>query len=242
MQGMKLAGMQKLTLLDYPGKAAATVFTPGCNLRCPYCQNTELVTGATLPDGSTIFPAMPEQELFDLLQKRHGLLDGVCITGGEPTLQPDLAAFCQRIHEMGFLVKLDTNGTQPQRLQVLLSQKLVDYVAMDVKNAPPQYARTCGLADMELGAIADSMDALAASDVPYEFRTTVTFELHQRVDLLQIAEWLRDAPAWYLQSYRDSPQILGGAGHFHPWPPQELHALLPELRRHCAHVELRGID
>ncbi len=247
---MRIAGMQKLTLLDYPGLTAATVFTPGCNLRCPFCHNSQLIAGET-------------EETFDdsddvlaFLRTRHRLLDGVCISGGEPLLQPGIDAFCRSLKELGFAVKLDTNGTQPDRLRALLDEGLVDYVAMDVKNAPERYAETTGRAELDLAPITESMRLLlsqdpAAGGATYEFRTTVVRELHAREDLTQLAYWIVDeartllsplCPPWHIQNYKDTETVLAGPGALHPWDEDVLRALLPHLRAIIPTVELRGID
>ncbi|MGI6590235.1 MAG: anaerobic ribonucleoside-triphosphate reductase activating protein [Eggerthellaceae bacterium] len=239
---MRISGIQKLTLLDYPGKTAATVFTPGCNLRCPFCQNHDLVLGRKAEDGTRYFPLVPEEELFALLDKRAGLLDGVCITGGEPLLQPDLTEFCRDIHARGFLVKLDTNGTLPGRLERLLATGYVDYVALDIKNAPARYAETSGMDAISTEGIGASLIVIANSGVPYECRTTVTRELHTKDDLRTIARHLHSVPAWYLQQYRDSEGVIAGSGIFHAWPPEELEALLPELQRLCPAAQIRNPD
>ena len=234
---MRIAGLQKLTLLDFPEHTAATVFLPGCNFRCPFCHNTALVLGAGDATGDT-----PVEEFFAFLDKRHGLLDGVCITGGEPLLQPELADFCARIKGAGFAVKLDTNGSFPDRLRTLVSQGLVDYVAMDVKNAPERYAETVGVDGLDLARVRESVSFLLEGSVPYEFRTTVVRELHAESDLRSLAEWVAGAEAWFLQSFIDEESVLGGTGRFHAWEPEELRHILPELQRIVPTAALRGID
>lgn len=239
---MQIAGLQKLTLLDYPGKTAATVFTPGCNLRCPFCQNAPLVLGEPQPDGTRAIPLMDDGELWQLLERRHGLLDSVCLTGGEPLLQPDLAAACARIHAAGFSVKLDTNGTLPERLAALLADGLVEYVAVDVKNTPERYAQTVGVPGFDAAPVQRTLDLLRAGTVPYELRTTVVRELHTAADLMAMASWLADAPAWYLQEFRTGAGVIAGPDALHAWDPAELAALLPRLAARCPHVALRGTD
>ena len=166
---MRIAGLQKLTLLDFPEHTAATVFLPGCNFRCPFCHNAALVLGAGDATGDT-----PVEEFFAFLDKRHGLLDGVCITGGEPLLQPELADFCARIKGAGFAVKLDTNGSFPDRLRELVESELVDYVALDVKNAPERYAETVGVERFDMAPIERSISYLLSGTVPYEFRRRIS--------------------------------------------------------------------
>ncbi len=246
---MRIAGLQKLTLLDFPGKTAATVFTPGCNFRCPFCHNEALVVD---PAGNAAEDVSLEQ-FFAFLAKRKGLLDGVCITGGEPLLQPDLAAFCKRVHDEGFSVKLDTTGSFPDRLRALAETGNVDFVAMDVKNAPGRYAETAGVPGFGVDAVQASLDFLRAGTVPYELRTTVMRELHTADDLRAIAHWIADGcgnasnkpaatPAWFLQSYLDAESVLAGPGRFHAWNPNDLRALLPELQAIAPRTHLRGID
>lgn len=253
---MKIAGLQKLTLLDYPGKTAATVFTYGCNFRCPFCHNAELVTGtkpAVSSQHSSLF--ISEEEFFAFLDKRHGLLDGICITGGEPTLQPDLADFCARIKAKGFLIKLDTNGSNPKVLRVLLQENLVDYVAMDIKNSPETYRDTIGLTGdcghFTLKAIEESMDLLLESTIPFEFRTTVVAQLHSAVTLQSCAQWIAhhakknnypiQSVAWFLQQFVDSDNVLAGEGHFTSWSENDLQSLLPTLQAVLPKTELRGV-
>ncbi len=213
---MKIAGLQKLTLLDYPGKTAASIFTLGCNFRCPFCHNADLVVPLA-PDLKPFF--LSEEEFFSFLQKRKGLLDGICITGGEPTLQNDLGSFCKKIKDQGFLVKLDTNGSHPDILNNLISLDLVDYVAMDIKNSPDRYAQTVGLdaplthtpptgtpltdtlsvgtpltsassQTLLLPRLEKSMRLLLQSSIPFEFRTTVLTQLHTPATLIDTAQWI----------------------------------------------------
>lgn len=257
---MRIAGMQKLTLLDYPGHTAATVFTAGCNLRCPFCHNGEL-TGAVeavagrAEGGSAPFPETPVEDALAFLRTRRGLLDGVCISGGEPLLQPGLADFCRAVKGLGFAVKLDTNGTLPDRLRALLDAGLVDFVAMDVKNAPSRYAETTGVADLGIAPVLESMRLLMAQDpstgASYEFRTTVVEELHAREDLIALARWLADearaseapqSPPWFIQNFKDSDTVLAGEDALHPWGEDGLRALLPRLREILPTAQLRGIE
>ena len=177
---MHIGGMQKLTLLDYPGKVACTVFLSGCNLRCPYCHNPGLV----LPDQINA-PGIPESEVFAFLEQRKGKLDGICITGGEPTLQPELPGFLEKLRELGYAIKLDTNGTYPGMLEGLLHDGILDYVAMDIKNSPQRYAETCGGADV-LSRVRESVDLLLDSSIEYEFRTTVCKPLHTEKEMEEI--------------------------------------------------------
>lgn len=246
---MRIAGLQKLTLLDFPGKTAATVFTPGCNFRCPFCHNADLVTGGANAARDSVdaeaapqSPAVvPLDEFFAFLGKRQGLLDGVCITGGEPLMQSGLADFCARVHDKGFAVKLDTNGSFPNQLRSLVNAGLVDYVAMDVKNAPERYAETIGVSSFDLASVESSMDFLREGTLPYEFRTTVVRELHSADDLRALAAWIEGATAWHLQSFIDADSVVGGVGRYHAWDPDQLRNLLPELQVVVPGTRLRGV-
>lgn len=199
---MKIFGLQKLTLLDYPEKVACTVFTGGCNLRCPFCHNASLVIGN---QEST---AIPEDEFFAFLTKRRGVLDGVCVTGGEPLLQPDLEAFLRRVKALGYLIKLDTNGCFPKRLKTLVAQGLVDYVAMDLKSSPEHYAAATGSPDFDLSRLQKSIDFLLADSVDYEFRTTVVKGLHDTAVLREAAQLIRGAKRYFLQKFVDSGDLI----------------------------------
>lgn len=232
---MLILGLNKTTLLDYPEHVAATIFTGGCNFRCPFCHNSDLVfVQQTAP--------YTEEEILSFLKKRAGILTGVCVTGGEPTLQKDLPDFLARIKELGLLVKLDTNGYQPNILHSLLNKKLIDYCAMDIKNSPAKYAVTAGLASCDLGLIRESAACLLSLTgyFPYEFRTTLVRELHTAEDMQIISEWLRGAHAYYLQPYTNSDNVITPGYH----APLE-HTLL-EFRDICLpcipNTQLRGID
>lgn len=232
--------MQKLTLLDYPGKTAVTVFTPGCNFRCPFCHNADLVTSV---DASPAGPsAISPGDVFAFLDRRRGLIDGVCVTGGEPCMQPGLTDFCSHVHSQGFEVKLDTNGSFPERLRDLAEAGLVDYVSMDVKNTLGRYAETIGVLEFDPTPVEQSIAYLLEGHVPFEFRTTVVRELHTADDLRGIARWIADAPAWFLQSYLDADSVIAGSGTYHAWDPADLHDLLPELRAVMPGANLRGVD
>ena len=251
---MRIAGMQKLTLLDYPGHTAATLFTPGCNYRCPFCHNGELVT----PSGPLALASEPgfafsTEDVLAFLRKRQGLLDGVCVSGGEPLLQPDLARFCEELRTLGYAVKIDTNGTQPRHLRELLDADLIDYVAMDVKNAPARYAETAGLPDAHLEEVRSSIALLAERAPAFEFRTTVVRELHTQQDLCDLSQWLarqmasasraahRKPVPWYIQNFKDSDTVLTGKGSLHPWKEDDLRAVLPLLQEAMPSARLRGV-
>ncbi len=229
---MQIAGMQTLSLLDYPDRTAATIFTPSCNFACPFCHNGGLVAGNELE-------RIDEKAVFDFLDTRVGLLDAICISGGEPTLQPGLSDFCSHVRAQGFLIKLDTNGSNPRVLADLLDKGLLDYVAIDIKNTAAKYALTTGTGDVAVEKVQKSISLLAHSTIAYEMRTTVVREFHQFDDLLELAEQLAHAPVWYLQNFKDAQTVLGGCGRFHPWESDELKACLPHLQRLCPNVRLR---
>ena len=235
---MKIVGLQKLTLLDFPGKVACTVFLGGCNFRCPFCHNSDLL------DGTAEAP-MDEAAFLDFLKKRTGLLDAVCVSGGEPTLQPELPHFLKSIKEQGFLVKLDTNGYRPEVLQSLVEAGLVDYVAMDVKNGPSHYAATTGHPGIVLDRITQSLRFLIAGDVPYELRTTVVKELHSEVSILEMGRWLSDLAApkkpaqLFLQCFTDRESVLLEGLHA---PQQEtLEKYVEILTPYVGQIALRGV-
>ena len=194
---MIIGGFQKLTLIDYPGNLATTVFTVGCSFRCPFCHNPELV----LPSKMIACPTM-EEDFFNHLKKRKGKLDGVCITGGEPTIQKDIVEFIQKVRKLGFKVKLDTNGSRPDVLKKLLDLKLLDFVAMDIKNQPKKYDVTTGVKN-DIERIKLSVDMIMNSKLNYEFRTTVVPGLHTEKDFDVIAKWIKGAKSYYLQKYRE---------------------------------------
>jgi pyruvate formate lyase activating enzyme len=205
---MLLGGYQKLTLIDYPGKLATTVFTVGCSFCCPFCHNPELVSSIKYQVSSIL-----ESEFFAFLKKRQEKLEGVCITGGEPTIQPDLIDFIKKIKKLGYFIKLDTNGTRPDVLRQLFKEKLLDYVAMDIKNSPEKYLKTAGIvvgnahARSMLDRVKLSVDLIRNSSVTHEFRTTVVPELHTEKDFEKIAEWIGGAKAYSLQKYQDAKII-----------------------------------
>ena len=225
-----IGGLQKVTLLDFPGKVACTVFLTGCNLRCPYCHNPDLVL--TKDNGKYI----SEKEFFEFLLSRKGKLDGVCITGGEPTLYPNLTNLIRRIREMGFLVKLDSNGTAPEILKPLLREKLLDYVAIDIKNAPSQYAETCGADVIEY--VEKSVALLKSSNIDYEFRTTVCHPFHSPKCMEEIGRWLRNAKRYYIQPFVDSGNLLGSGVSV--MTKSELETLLNAVKSYIPTAELRG--
>lgn len=231
---MQILGFQKTTLLDYPGHVAATVFTGGCNFRCPFCHNGDLVLHPQE------LPAFTVEEIFAHLKKRQGILDGVCITGGEPTLQPDLIDFIKEVRALGYDIKLDTNGYRPSVLKSLCAQGLIDYVAMDIKHTKAKYNSICNVADFELTHIIDSVEFLKTDVVPYEFRTTLIRELHAPEDIPDIGQWLSGAKAYFLQVYKDSDAVIQSGFHAHD--RDTLLRFLELLKPYVPTVQLRGVD
>ena len=230
---MLISGLQKTTLLDYPGHLAATIFLGGCNFRCPFCHNRDLLEG----NGAA---AYSEEEILAFFSKRSRILEGVCITGGEPTLQADLADFIQKLRQFGLKIKLDTNGYQPRLLTALCQRGLIDYVAMDIKSGPSGYKTAAGWPDLDLTRIEQSISFLLKGSVPYEFRTTVVRGLHQATDFEEIGPWISGAERYFLQSYQDSEQVLcRGFSSFHK---EELLRFAAVVSPHVPSVSLRGVD
>lgn len=229
---MDIHGLQKLTLLDYPGRMACTVFLAGCNLRCPFCHNSELLDRHTAP------PVMDDAELLAFLKKRQGMLEGVCITGGEPLLQPELPELLRKIKDLGYPVKLDTNGTIHEHLCYVLEEGLVDYVAMDIKNSPSRYAETCGLMGMDLSPVYDSVDLLKQGNVDYEFRTTVVDELHDEDSFFGIGELISGAKRYFLQPFTDRDTVIYGG--LHAPEAEKLQEYAEIVRPFVGEVTIRG--
>ena len=236
---MIMAGLQKMTLLDYPGKVACTIFTQGCNFRCPFCHNSDLL-GQEGPE------PIPEETLLAFLKKRVGLLDAVCITGGEPTLQTDLPELLKAIKDLGYLVKLDTNGTKPEVIKALVEAGLVDYVAMDIKNCPDRYGETAGVPKMTLAKIEESIRYLLGGKVDFEFRTTVADELHGVEEMEAIGIWLeslgdgRSCPKFFLQPYVDRESVL--ASGLHSPTAEKLHKMADAIKPFVQAVSIRALD
>ena len=230
---MKIHGLQKMTLLDFPGKVACTVFTGGCDMRCPFCHNAELLDGSAQP-------VMEEEELLAFLKKRQGLLDGVAFTGGEPLLQKDLPDLAARIRALGYPVKLDTNGTHPERLARMIREDLVQYIAMDIKNSPDRYAETAGLEKFDIQPVRESVSLLLEGNTEYEFRTTAVAEFHDDDSFEQIARWICNAKHYYLQRFTDRETV----------PFKGLHSPTEDQMRHWVNIvrplipaaELRGVE
>lgn len=229
---MRIQGLQKLTLLDFPGKVACTVFTAGCNFRCPFCHNASLVVD--IPAESE----MTEDEFFSFLEKRKGILEGVCVTGGEPLLQPDIDQFIARIKEMGYPVKLDTNGSFPEKLKDLVSRNLIDYVAMDIKNSLDEYVITAGTDERYLNAIKESVSYLKSNQIPFEFRTTVVKHFHTEESFEKIGQWLSGTEKYYLQKFKDSGDLING--HVQGCSDEEMEKFLLKVKEYVPNVQLRG--
>lgn len=228
---MKIAGLMKLTLLDFPGRVACTVFLAGCNFRCPFCHNGSLVRGG---DGD-----ISREELLAFLKKRRGVLDGVCVTGGEPLMNPDVAELIREIKSLGYPVKLDTNGSYPERLSELIGEGLIDYVAMDVKHREGAYATACGV-EVDEAKIEKSIEILKSSGIEHEFRTTVVKGIHTAEDIAQCAKRIGAGEKYFLQSYKDSEDIIAPEG-LSSFTADELKAILASAQKFNPQTSLRGI-
>lgn len=232
---MKISGIQKLTLLDYPGTVACTLFTAGCNFRCPFCHNAMLVLPEQIEDAS-----LNEDEILGFLKKRQGVLDGVAITGGEPLLHRELPELLGKIKALGYKIKLDTNGSNPELLHSIIENRLVDRVAMDIKNAPEAYGETVGVTEVDIAPIAKSKDMLLRGDIDYEFRTTVVKGIHTRQSLIGAAKWIAGAKEYYLQQFKDSGNLILPEG-LEAYDEKEMHALADAVREYVPAVQVRGV-
>lgn len=230
---MKICGLNKTTLLDYPGHVAATIFFGGCNFRCPFCHNGDLVLNSGEMQGYS------EEEVLAFLEKRKNVLEGVCITGGEPTLYSQLPDFIAKIKELGYKVKLDTNGSYPNMIEMLIENKLIDYIAMDIKAPIFDYDKVCGVA-VDIEAIKTSAELIKEGRVPYEFRTTIVKELHSKEAIMEIAEWIKGADNYYLQSYQETDKNI--CHGFSAMAKEDLFALENELRKYVKNVKVRGVE
>ncbi len=229
---MNIQGLQKVSLLDFPEIIACTVFTGGCNFRCPFCHNASLVLpGIETKDNWT------ENDFFQFLSSRVNKLDGVCISGGEPLIQPDLFDFVKRIKSMGFAVKIDTNGSMPEQLKNLVNSGLIDYVAMDIKNSPEHYAVTIDRESVDLDKINESIQFLLSDVVPYEFRTTIVKEFHSEMDIEQIGRWIKGASKYFLQEFVDSGNVI--TKNLHAISPGETSKFLLIAEKYIPSVQMR---
>jgi pyruvate formate lyase activating enzyme len=227
---MLIGGFQKMTMLDYPGKVACTIFTYGCNFRCPFCHNAALVI-----DEASL---LSEDEILSYLNKRKGILDGVCITGGEPLLQKDIFEFLEKVRKIGLLVKLDTNGSYPEKLKEAIDRGLVDYVAMDIKTSKGNYSKVADV-NVKIQDIEKSIQILLENKVDYEFRTTVVRELHTKEDFEKISEWIKGAKRYFLQCFKDNENLIGN--NLSAYTPHELEGFLEVLKNNIDKVSLRGV-
>jgi pyruvate formate lyase activating enzyme len=230
---MVIGGLQKLSMVDYPGRMCATVFLRGCNLRCPFCHNASLVLPERFGD------AAGEDDVLNYLTKRQKMLDGVCITGGEPLMSDGVADFIKRVRELGYKVKLDTNGTYPHKMSELLSAGLLDYVALDIKNSRAKYAQTAGCAGIDVSLVEDSERILRASGILYELRTTVVYPMHTLEDIEEIGRWFRGAPRYFLQCFRDSGDLVGEAGG--GYTESAMRSFADAARPYFGEVAIRGL-
>jgi len=231
---MQINGLNKTTLLDYPKHLAATIFIGGCNFRCPFCHNASLVLD------SKSQPNIPIDEVLSFLQKRRGILEGVCITGGEPTLYKELPDFIHKIKSLGYRVKLDTNGSNPTMLKDLVDKHLIDYVAMDIKNSKKHYPMSIGISNYTMENIEKSVSYLLSEPIDYEFRTTIVEEHHSEEDIISIGQWIKGARAYYLQAYVDSGDIITPGLHGHS--KDTLLHYVQLLTPYVSKVSLRGIN
>ncbi len=235
LKRLRIGGLQKMTLLDYPGKVACTIFMAGCNYKCPFCHNRDLVF---IPERFDFFEP---DDVLAYLGKRKGLLDGVCISGGEPLMQKDLIPLLQKIKDMGYLIKLDTNGGFPQRLKTVVESGLIDYVAMDIKNSPSKYAETLGMNPdaFNFDAVRESISYLLEGHIDYEFRTTVVREMHTMEDMREIAKWISGAKKYYLQQFTDSGNLIQEG--WSAYSEEEMYALRDAVREYIPQAEVRGV-
>ncbi len=238
---MHIYGLQKLTLLDYPEHLAALCFLGGCNFRCPFCQNGVLVLS---PESE---PHLKPEELLSFLKKRRGILDGICISGGEPTLHADLPELIRSVKELGYLVKLDTNGTNPDMLSFLLDEGLLDYIAMDIKSSPTGYPLAVGCPSLPMDRIQSSIDLLMQRSPDYEFRTTAVKGIHTCSDFAEIGRWIAGCKRYFIQSYRESPAAVGellgkDMTAFGSFSPEECREFLEIVQKTIPHACLRGLS
>lgn len=230
---MVFHGFQKMTMLDFPGYVACTVFTPGCNFRCPFCHNSLLVTRM---NDNEIYT---EDDILAYLKKRQGVIDGICISGGEPLMHDDIFDLVKKVKELGFLVKIDTNGSFPDKLKKLIESGNIDYVAMDIKNSPDKYAETIGLSDFDFSPVRKSVELLLQGKVGYEFRTTVVKEFHTPQDMVKIGELIRGADKYFIQHFIESEgNIQQGLT---PLCKEEMENLRLLVSGFVKNAELRGI-
>ena len=230
---MKICGFQKLTLLDYPGKTAATVFTGGCNFRCPFCHNGDLVLSHSAMDEIT------QDEIFSVLERRKGFLDGVCVTGGEPLMWQDTEDFLKKIKDMGYLVKLDTNGSYPERLERIIKSGSIDYIAMDIKNSLSSYPKTVGLESFDIESVKKSVEVINSSALDHEYRTTLVKNLHTEKDMEEIGKWLEGEKKYFLQAFVMSDNVIDKS--MSGFEKEELEKMLKIVKKYIPTAEIRGM-
>lgn len=230
---MVFHGFQKMTMLDFPGLVACTVFTAGCNFRCPFCHNSPLVTDITDDEIHT------EDEILEYLHKRKGILDGICISGGEPLMHDGLFDFLKKVRETGLKIKLDTNGSYPDKLREIVSAGLVDYVAMDIKNCPSKYPVTAGSNETAFENVRKSVTYLLNGNIPYEFRTTVVKEFHTLSDMWELGRFIEGAEKYYIQQFIDSERNISQG--LTPFAREELENVLESVRQYVKFAEIRGV-
>ncbi len=233
--GVKIGGLQKTTLIDYPGRVACTVFLIGCNFRCPFCYSSELV----LPEKIKLQPRIYEKDFFKFLKERRGLLDGVTVCGGEPTINKDLPQFCKKIKKLGYFVKLDTNGSNPQMLKKLIDEKLIDYVAMDIKAPEEKYNKSAGV-KVDIKKIQKSIDVLKEGKVDYEFRSTILPRLHTKEDVINMAKWIKGTKKYYLQNFRAEKTVDPKFEKIKPFSKEFLLEIKKEISSFFEICQVRG--
>lgn len=231
---MQIHGLNKTTLLDYPGHLAATIFTGGCNFRCPFCHNKTLVLSPDLQ------PTINEDDILTFLKKRQSILEGICITGGEPTLQPDLLPFLEKVKKLGYLIKLDTNGYHPTTIKKLVAYNLIDYIAMDIKTSLDEYHKVACIPLFNIELIKESVSFIMSSNIDYEFRTTIVQELHSTETIFQIRDWIQGCKSYYLQNFQESDQVMESGFHSHD--RATLDKFISILHEKIPTAYLRGID
>lgn len=229
---MLIKGFQKLTLLDFPGKTACTVFTGGCNFRCPFCHNAGLVTKMDTE-------IITESEVFEHLKKRQGILDGIAVTGGEPLLQGDIEEFLRKVREYDYAIKLDTNGSFPEKLESIIENGLCDYVAMDIKNSKEKYSETIGINNFDIASIEKSVGILKKGNVPFEFRTTITKNFHTIIDIENIGKWIEGTENYYLQNFVDSGNLIDS--DVEGVSKEEMSEMLEVVKKYVPNADIRGL-
>ena len=232
---MKIAGIEKLSLVDFDGVVSATIFTLGCNYKCGFCHNSPLVLSTNQ------VTTLPEEEILTYLKKRKGILEGLCITGGEPTLQHDLTSFCEKVKSLGYKIKLDTNGTNPDKVKELWDNGLVDYFAMDIKNDRENYAKIIGFDSYDLSKVEKTVDFFISNNVDYEFRTTLINEYHKEENIVNIGKWINGAKKYFLQKFKNTDGCIN-ADTLTPVNDEKVKQFIEILNKYLPNVKPRGYD